>query len=239
LIVEGRDITTIQRQQEHLTALNRYLRHNLRNDLNKIQGYAALPLDQLSRENYANHMEIIHQTATELSDSAEVVREFTEVASSDESNKSECKLGPVVEEACDRSSIPMSQIEFDMQSEHSVSVNDQIQLVFEEFLNAIGTHIEASSEMIISQTVCYDRIDLEIVCSGFEIPSIELSAFDRAGERSSTYHPGEIRFWLMRSIVRGCEGNVSYSEESGGETRIVLSFNRSGEDNYKQFESAV
>ncbi|WP_459806593.1 PAS domain S-box protein [Halopiger thermotolerans] len=50
LVVEGRDVTALKRRERHLQVLHRLLRHNLRNDLNAIHGFAELLLEELECE---------------------------------------------------------------------------------------------------------------------------------------------------------------------------------------------
>lgn len=226
LVPEGRDITRIQRQQELLSVLHRYLRHNLRNDLNTIQGYAALLLDKLDKELHTNRVETIHRTAANLSDSSELVKEFVETTSGNGDETRPRRLDPIVNKACDRASIPPSRFDIDIRSDAAIHADDRIYLVFEEFLSALGTHIENGGDVMITDTRSGNRVEVEIECAGFDVPAVELSAFDRAAERSSTYHPRGVRFWLMKSVVKEYGGSVAYDDQPADGTDITLAFER-------------
>lgn len=226
LIVEGRDITQIERQQEHLSVLHRYLRHNLQNDLNTIQGYAALLLDNLNKDPYVTRAETIHEKASELSDSSELVKEFVEATPADGSGTSQRRLRPILEKAYDRTIVPESRIELNVSPELSVHADERIYLVFEEFLSALGDHLESDGTVEITSGQSDSNVEIRVTCSGFDIPSAELSAFDRERERSSTYHPHGIRFWLLKSVVKDYGGSVSYDEETRNGTEITLTLER-------------
>lgn len=230
LIVEGRDITRIERQQEHLSVLHRYLRHNLRNDLNTIQGYAALLLDKLNEDPYINRAETIHEKASQLSESSELVKQFAETTPSDGEGASRRRLRPILEDASDRASVPNSRIELNVSPEVPVYADERIYLVFEEFLNALSDHLENGGTVDIASDPSGDNVTLRVTCSGFEIPPTELSAFDRETERSSTYHPHGIRFWLLKSVVKDYGGSVWYGEGPDDGTEITLTFERGTEE---------
>ncbi|TKX52785.1 PAS domain S-box protein [Halorubrum sp. SP3] len=55
LIVAGYDITDKQRQREHLRVLHRLMRHNMRNDLMKVNGWTQMAATAVSREERMSH----------------------------------------------------------------------------------------------------------------------------------------------------------------------------------------
>lgn len=226
LIVEGRDITKIKRQQEHLSVLHTYLRHNLRNDVNIIRGYSDLLLDKLEMGPHTDRVETIHETATDLRDSSELVKEFADATPADSDETSAHRLKPIVEEVCDRAAISTSQLNIDISPDQSVYVNEQIHLVFEEFLNALESHLESRGTLKITDKTLDDKIEVEIVGAGLDIPSAELSAFDQPAERSKTNHPDGIRFWLMKSTMKDHRGDITYDDNSDSETKIRIKFDR-------------
>ncbi|MXR50946.1 PAS domain-containing protein [Halovenus sp. WSH3] len=224
LIVEGRDITKIQRQKEYLSVLHRYLRHNLRNDLNTIQGYAVLLLEKLEAEPHTERARTIHQTATELSHSSELVKQVSEVTGEESTDVYPQELARLVNRGCDQASIATSRFSVDVPSGQTVYVDDRIHLMFEEFLNALGDHLEDDGEIRITHGQGDEQVHLEISCRGFTIPPAELSAFDSVNERTSTHHPDGIRFWLLKSVVTECGGRITYDTRSGEGTNITLTF---------------
>lgn len=230
LIVEGRDITRIQRQKEHLSVLHRYLRHNLRNNLNTIQGYAGLLLDKLDKQPYVNRVDTIYRTASEMSNSSELVKEFSELSTEDKGEPRPQKLSEVAATAHDRAAVPMDCFTIDVESQVSILVDDRIHFAFEEFLNALGDYLDDTGKISITAKQLADQVEVEVRCLGFTVPSSELSAFDQVEERSSTHHPQGIRFWLLKSVLRECGGSVNYDTEPDDKTTILLTFQQKSQD---------
>lgn len=230
LIVEGRDITKIKRQQEHLSVLHTYLRHNLRNNVNIIRGYSALLLDKLEMDPHTNRVETIHETATDLRNSSELVNEFADTTPADSGGVSAHRLGPIVEEVCDRAAISTSQFNVNISPDQPVYVDERIHLVFEEFLSALESYLESRGTLKITDKTVDDKIEVQIAGAGLDIPATELSAFDQPAERSNTNHPDGIRFWLMKSVMKDHRGDITYDDSSDSETKITIQFDRAPAD---------
>jgi len=221
LIAEGRDITRLQQQREHLGVLQRYLRHNLRNDLTVIKGYAQTL--QMNGDGNTEHVETILETADELANSIELVKEFSESTAGERTETSQRSLITVLETACEAAEVPDSDLQLSTGIEATVHVDDRIETALSECLGALGEYMQQESTIRISTTTAYEAIDVEVTCPEIEIPPAELTAFDDESERSATYHPTGIRLWFTKSVIESYGGTVGYTR-TDEDLQIRLTF---------------
>jgi PAS domain S-box-containing protein len=74
LIPEGRDITRLSQREQQLKMTNRFLRHNIRNKLTAIQGYAELVSDADDTE-LQSYGDTIVRAANRINENAELARQ--------------------------------------------------------------------------------------------------------------------------------------------------------------------
>jgi PAS domain S-box-containing protein len=82
LIPEGRDITRLSEREQQLEVTNRFLRHNIRNKLTTIQGYATL-VSEADADPLRSYGTAIERAATELDETAEMARDIHELIQRD------------------------------------------------------------------------------------------------------------------------------------------------------------
>jgi len=75
LIPEGRDITRLADREQQLNVTDRFLRHNIRNKLTTIQGYAEL-VSEAEDVRLQSHGTAIFRAAAELGEAAEMARKI-------------------------------------------------------------------------------------------------------------------------------------------------------------------
>ena len=75
LIPEGRDITRLADREQQLNVTDRFLRHNIRNKLTTIQGYAEL-VSEADDIRLQSHGAAIFRAAAELDETAEMARKI-------------------------------------------------------------------------------------------------------------------------------------------------------------------
>jgi len=74
-VITLRDVTELRTRQQRLTVLNRVLRHNLRNDMNAIEGYATILADRYE----ARPAEQVREVSTDVVDLADKARQIERV----------------------------------------------------------------------------------------------------------------------------------------------------------------
>lgn len=82
LIPEGRDITRLSEREQQLEVTNRFLRHNLRNKLTVISGYAEI-VSNAAADEIRSYGTSIEAAASKLNDTSEMARKIHNLIESD------------------------------------------------------------------------------------------------------------------------------------------------------------
>jgi len=80
LIPEGRDITALKLRKQHLRVLHRLLRHNLRNELNVINGFTETLLSEVEADAHREYVAEIAETSSALIEMTETAKQLADVA---------------------------------------------------------------------------------------------------------------------------------------------------------------
>ena len=215
LVAEGRDITELQRQREHLSVLQRYLRHNMRNDLNVIHGVADGLTDALEDPDLADRAATIRQHADSLHDSAELVKDLSETVFGDDGTTREVAIGKVIGAALESLEAEPDRItEPDGGVDAVVEVGDQLEGMLAQLFDSLLDHVRPKGGLDLSVRPAEDTVHLDVECLDCAIPEMELSAFDAEGDRSATHHPSGMGLWVTKSLVESYGGAVTYEETS-------------------------
>jgi len=225
------DVTALKRRQDELDLyrqiLTRLFRHNMRNDLNIVEGYASR-ISETGDERFADEAEIIQSRARRLQGEAEKVREL---------EKALAYRDPVrlsLREEVDRVLAPYEGrsdvVVRSSVDDVTVSVHPQFVVALEELVeNAVAHHDgRGRLEVDVSSEVTDDRVVLVVEDSGPGVPSAEIEVLD-AEEETSLQHSSGIGLWLVKLVVTRLDGDLEI--ESGPEgTRIEIHLPRRGGD---------
>jgi PAS domain S-box-containing protein len=221
LVAEGRDITELQRQREHLSVLQRYLRHNMRNDLNVIHGVADGLTDALEDPDLAGRAATIRQHADSLHSSAELVKDLSETVFGDDETIREVTIDAVIGAALDSLEAEPDRITGpDDAVDAAVEVGDQLERSLAQLFDSLLEHASPEGGLDLSVHPADETVQLTVECLDCEIPEMELSAFDAEGDRSATHHPSGMGLWGTKSLVESYGGAVTYEETPEGTVLI-------------------
>jgi PAS domain S-box-containing protein len=221
LVAEGRDITERQRQREHLSVLQRYLRHNMRNDLNVIHGVADGLTDALEDPDLAGRAATIRQHADSLHSSAELVKDLSETVFGDDETIREVTIDAVIGAALDSLEAEPDRITGpDDAVDAAVEVGDQLERSLAQLFDSLLEHASPEGGLDLSVHPADETVQLTVECLDCEIPEMELSAFDAEGDRSATHHPSGMGLWGTKSLVESYGGAVTYEETPEGTVLI-------------------
>ena len=238
-VVVLRDITErIQRErmlkdrEEELDllrqVLTRYLRHNLRNDLNVILGYAEFIRESTSGETAANAETIIRKT-NRLLETSDTARRYSALIERG-GGPSECDLSAVVVDAVSevRESYPSVDFEVDIPESCRVVAGDGIWDVMIGLVENAAEHNDSPEPWVEIRLHPGDRPRLIIEDNGPGIPKHDLEAFD-AGHESPLSHSTGIGVWLSKWVIEGAGGTLSFDTDDDG-TRAIVEFPPPGAD---------
>ena len=222
------DITALKSNEQRLEVLNRVLRHNLRNDLNVIQGNLSLVLESLPEEAGRSRIERAQRKVDSLLSLAEKAQfannavgavdegdSYTEV---DLAELLTTELETIVERYPDAS--------FDLDSQPDVSTHGaQLHAAIRELLDNAVRHNDGDPEVRIRT----DRagapkgmIHVDVIDNGPGLPANERETLAR-GRETDLMHGSSLGLWLVHWIVTHVGGQLSIERTGDAGTTIRLS----------------
>lgn len=224
-LVVFREITAERKRAQDLDVLkqvlSRVLRHNLRNEVTVIRGFAASIADRSTGETESNAERIVERTET-LVKTSETARCIENVIDAKEMVPISVPdlVERVVEDA--RNTNPEVCYEYSI-PEVSALVNPEFGTALEELVENAATHNDASEPQVdITARALENRIELTVTDNGPGIPPHELDVIEQ-GKETSLVHGSGAGLWLIQTAVEHSNGTVTFeTDETGTTVRIRL-----------------
>lgn len=227
-----RDVTRLREREADLELLNevltRVFRHNVRNRLNVIEGYATRIETQDTDGTYATEVTTIKNTARRLishSEKAAVLRELID----DDRGKQSIDLSQLGRDEGRRiEETTSATVETMIEDGVVVVANPLITAAIEELVdNAIEHHDGPSSpNLSVAVQSETETATVHIEDDGPGIDPHELDALDMGAETDLTHGSG-VGLWMVDIITRKSGGSLSITHGVGGSgTRASLRFPR-------------
>jgi signal transduction histidine kinase len=208
-----RDLKTSNQQ---IQVLSRVFRHNVRNDLNVIQGYTDLLADRIDDERGRRCLETIRQTTDEVVEISEKLRVIEDA--SPEEPDGRVDLVDAVHEALDVVDADGAAVTVETPTEAWIRADDSVEFpVREVFENAV-THNDGATRRVEATirengtTTC-----LEVTDNGPGIPPDERAVL-RAEEETPLSHASSIGLWLVKWMCETQGGTVRFDATDDGTT---------------------
>jgi signal transduction histidine kinase len=220
LLVVFRDITQSKEREQDLDilkqVLTRVLRHNLRNDVSAIQGYANAIASETEGQPQHNAERIVAMT-TNLTETSETARRIEDVIDADGRKRFDLDetLSDVVADV--REQYPDATIEFDGSTDVVVSCNPQLQAALQEILENAIVHSGAEPRVDVTGERSGRWYDVVVSDDGPGIPDHELETLQQ-GEETALVHGSGAGLWLIQLVVEDSNGDVSYETDGDGTT---------------------
>ena len=208
-----RDLKTSNQQ---IQVLSRVFRHNVRNDLNVIQGYTDLLADRIDDERSRECLETIRQTTDEVVEISEKLRVIEDA--SPEQPDGRVDLVDAVHEALDVVDADGAAVTVETPTEAWIRADDSVEFpVREVFENAV-THNDGATRRVEATirengtTTC-----LEVTDNGPGIPPDERAVL-RAEEETPLSPASSIGLWLVKWMCETQGGTVRFDATDDGTT---------------------
>lgn len=195
-----KDVTERKERAEQLGVMSRVLRHNVRNRMNVIDGYADQAEPAVA--------DPIHRATAELLEISDRVREFRELTS-DETTLDEvdltAELGGVVESL--RATYPEATLGF---SAPDSAVVRSHPLLCSSLGEVIETALEDAQRAAIDLTITTEEDTVAVTLSDYDgsLPTGSLAALER-GMESPLEHTRGVELWLLRWVVFHTRGDFA------------------------------
>lgn len=201
--------------------LARILRHNLRNDLTAIQGFATNIADHASGD-VAAQAERILDKCDDLARTATHAREMREIVRNRD-ERATVSLGQAAEHAAAviGERYPDVEISLAIRSRAEVTCHPAITTAIEHLLENGITHNDTTDGIEVAVAVYEGEGDVivEVVDNGPGIPPGELEVFDRHGE-SALDHGSGAGLWIVDRVAEYSGGATEFESANGTTARI-------------------
>lgn len=212
---------------EQLQVLHRIFRHNIRNELTVIRGYAELLLDRTERHRTEQWAHGILESSTDLLETSEKLGMVNEVDIVDGVEKPVDLVSILEDEtAALGQAYPDATIEAELPDQLFVSATPAVQYAIREALqNAMDHHPapESDRRIAISTTERLGTVTVEIADNGPGIHRDEIEPV-LLGTETPLDHGSGIGLWIISWICESAGGTAAF--ESGDGTTVSLTLER-------------
>jgi len=216
------DVTAKKRRDRLFGVLNRVLRHNLRNKMTAIQGFA----DEITQRTEGEPAEMagrISETATELTALSEKAQDFQTAVSDTEPLAPRDILADVREVVSElQTEFPETEFSIEASPCEDVMATERLQLALRE-LGANAAQYGDSSGVTYTVEMTEDgEVAVRVQDDGPGLPETERRVLE-AGRETPLEHGSGLGLWLVNWIVTGLGGEVTTTVDDGTTVTVGLS----------------
>jgi len=221
-----RDVTEQLRREEQLNLLkdvqSRFLRHNLRNELNTILAHADLMQSEAGPPREESY-EIISETTDRLVEWGEKARTIEQLVDTTERVQYRTceEIATIVSEM--RETYPGVEFTTSFTADAWIITVPQIGDALENLIdNAARYNTHENPQVRITTAVTDEAVTITVEDNGPGISKEELSVIER-GTETQLEHSSGFGLWLVHWVVEKSDGEVSFDINGG--TTVTLRFN--------------
>lgn len=221
------DITRARRREQRLAVLNRVLRHNLRNEMTVVDGFAERIAANTDDERIEEWAKTVGDAGSDLLSMGETVRDF-ERAGGDDPDPRAIQVKEFFEEllADARDEYPAATVEVDgelLVETTLLTDPDVLRVVLWNLIeNAIEHNPGEDPSVRIGIDIVEGRLRITIADDGPGIPEMELAPI-RTGSESDLEHASGIGLWVVRWGVEALGGSLAFEVDDSG-SRVTVTF---------------
>ena len=215
------DITALKQREIQLQVLHRLLRHNLRNDLNVIEGFADLLAAELDDERHQEFADRIRSNATQLAELSETANTIESVVGHRELDRRPVDLGELVADTAEACATTYAEADLSIDDLTSVRVaaGPPLETAIAELIdNAIEHNHRETPAVSVSVAADDDTATVTISDNGPGIPPAEWAVVTGDTEISQLEHGSGLGLWLVRWVTEGYGGELTYHDREPGST---------------------
>lgn len=219
LIVAGYDITDKQRQREHLRVLHRLMRHNMRNDLMKVNGWTQMAATAVSREKRMSHANRVKNTLDSWEKMTNELKEIQKLIESETGQPDHEPPGDLLPDIVEsqQSKHPDAEISLTLDTPLAGRIPEYVKkAIIEAIDNAVAASTEATPTVGVTVSNTDNNwIRITIADDGPGIPPAEAAVLE-TGQESALMHGSALGIWKIRMAVKQAGGNISVDDLDSG-----------------------
>ena len=206
----------LETSNQQLQVLSRVFRHNVRNDLNVIQGYTDLLIDRVDDERSRECLATIRQTTDDVVAISEKLRVIEDATPDPPSGRID--LVDAVREAADAVNDVNATVTVETPSEAWIRADPSVEYPIREvFENAVTHNDESTCRVHAGIETNGTTTCLEVCDNGPGIPEGERTVL-RAEEETPLSHASSIGLWLVKWMCETQGGTVDFETTDDGTT---------------------
>ena len=218
------DVTERKEQERQLNTLDRVLRHNLRNELNVINGHAEV-IQSTGAETHAAHAERIVESATSLLETAEKGRKITSLLS-EPARRKPVDVGAAVERAVGSVHDTELDIRVSTPGEAVATATDRLEEAIEELVDNAFRHADRSEPTLEIDIAVDETVTVRIGDDGPGIPEMERQILDETRTETDLSHGSGLGLWFVYWVVRRSGGRLSFEENDPRGSVVTIELER-------------
>jgi PAS domain S-box-containing protein len=230
------DITDEIRREQRLQVLNRVVRHNLRNDMTVVQGFAEAANDEVEDSEITGMLNTIERKALELVDLGEKARDIERVLATERRERAtdlRSLLADVIDDL--DADVPIALDCPDVRvTTHTETLSVLCRALVENAVEHGSTNprsharqdldaatADGDAPVRISVGATDERIEIYVADDGPGIPEHELAVLE-AGEETDLEHSTGLGLWLANWATRRLGGDLTFQTDDGTTATLTL-----------------
>jgi PAS domain S-box-containing protein len=221
------DVTDLIERRRQLQLLGRYLRHNLRNSMNVVLGYAEA-IEAEAGPLVSEYAERIEDRARTLLDDVETEQTITTLLRS-ESEPTTVELGSLVRSVVGdcADAAPGASITVSAPESLRVRAIPELETALDELVSNAVEHNDADTpEVRVEVETDGEDAAVRVADDGPRIPDVEVDVLADAETETPVYHGQGLGLWMVHVVVQRSGGHLSFGESSLGGNLVSVELPR-------------
>ncbi|QDX40517.1 PAS domain S-box protein [Salarchaeum sp. JOR-1] len=224
-VAVNNEITAQRRQRQQLEVLYRVLRHNLRNELNVIRGYAEL-LHETSSTDTQEAIANVSESIDDLLQLSRQARQIESIFGDEETENRFQQFEAVIQNAITSADPPTSALSTTI-PETSYQVGIELEKAITELVQNAVTHTDSDEPTIsvTAETTVEDGTPWGLITvqdNGPGIPTTERRVL-REGEETPLLHGSGLGLWFVNWIVSELGGHIEIEDNEPRGSVVTVS----------------
>jgi signal transduction histidine kinase len=213
--------TAIREREQRMAVLNRVLRHNVRNEMNVILGYAEVIAENAARDDIRRSAETIRRRGNRLvqvSDQARWLGQQLDVEDPQTVDLAAEAEDIVTEVAAEH---PEATVSLSAPDSVHVRAVPQIGIAIQNLVENACVHHDGTPTVEVQIETDSDEAHLSVADDGPGIPTQELSVL-QSGEETPLEHGSGLGLWVTKWLVDRSGGTIDFRENDPHGSVVIL-----------------